>query len=393
MKSTQFLKSFSIATIMVTSLLNVSCSDNKENSEQLMKNVVKFGGPYYDAGYNIIQTHDSDLLINGISNESISGTLEQGYLMKLNDNGQILWELHLGNYFCTDLIETHDNDIMLLTGNGLQKLSSSGQTLWKKDLSSEAEAISLNSIKETSDGYILCGEVNLYNQKNYDFLVLKTDLNGNEKWRLTLGSRFWDKAVKVLLVDDGYIVMGTGYSDNSSYSNIILTKIGFDGEILWYKQYGSDEYDETASDLLETDDMGFILIGMAILSMVTIRVDQFGELIWINYYPDNDISNVYKILVLPGKGYVISGSAFLSPHGIGAFFCAIDSIGIMKWAKNFDLNYNNLDLDKAYDMIAQSGNTFIATGVVGEYFQNELAERFGDIFILRMNENGEIVEF
>ena len=98
-------------------------------------------------------------------------------------------------------------------------------------------------VKQTVDGgYIISGWTeSLYGSDRYDLLLIKTDLDGNEIWTLTWGG-YWNEAGSsvVQTADEGFLVVGWTWSYSNGYSDFLLIKTDLDGNVVWWKNIGGN---------------------------------------------------------------------------------------------------------------------------------------------------------
>jgi len=160
-------------------------------------------GGYFIAGYSA--SNNYDILGN-------HGGDFDGWIVKLNSNGLILWQKALGGSGWDDIWsaqQTSDNGYILagrssstdgdVTENRGQfdfwiiKLNEAGQIQWQKSLGGSKSDMA-KSIKQTSDGgYIVAGETASNDgdvsglQGNVDFWVVKLSSLGEMEWQKTLG--------------------------------------------------------------------------------------------------------------------------------------------------------------------------------------------------------------
>jgi gliding motility-associated-like protein len=151
------------------------------------------GGNNGDYAKSIVTTSDGNYIIGGDSTSNISGDKNQNtitnstdiWLVKINDNGQLLWQKNIGGN-STDTFEnlrlTPDNGIILAT------MSYSG----------------ISGVKtESSRG-------------ERDYWIIKLDLNGNIEWDKTLGGDNLDQTKSIVQAKDGgFVTVGWSRSNAS----------------------------------------------------------------------------------------------------------------------------------------------------------------------------------
>lgn len=128
--------------------------------------------------------------------------------------------------------------------------------------------------RQTSDGgYIVAGATNSSDgdvtghNNNYDYWIVKTDDQGNIQWQKDIGGSNADQASDIQETDDGgYIVVGLSFSNdgdvtgNHGQDDYWVVKLDAKGNILWQKSFGGSYY-EVPYSLAKTNDDGYIIAG------------------------------------------------------------------------------------------------------------------------------------
>lgn len=158
------------------------------------------------------------------------------------------------------------------------KLDTTGTIIWQKTYGGSADE-KLSSVEQTSDGgYIIggtsssgiSGDKTEDSRGKADYWVLKLDLNGNIVWQKSYGGNEYDDLVSIVETNDGgYLVAGQSSSAVSGDRTVSrnglpdawVLKLDSTGEIVWQKSYGSTDYNFACklSGLAKTNDGGFIL--------------------------------------------------------------------------------------------------------------------------------------
>lgn len=209
-----------------------------------------FGGKYNDELRSIALTEDGGFLLGGSSNSPESGNKTQKHLgesdywiIKLDKDGNEQWQKTIGSTGDDQLYAVHTtkDGHYLLAGNsnsepGNDKRSSNdnGTDFWVIKLDKDnkdilwqetyniAKVDVLTSVVENDDSTILLGG---YAQGSRlrgndklvkgtgDYVVIKIDAKGEEKWRKDVGSDGEDILKKVVETrDGGYLMAGTSKS-------------------------------------------------------------------------------------------------------------------------------------------------------------------------------------
>jgi len=128
------------------------------------------------------------------------------------------------------------------------------------------------SVAITSDGYIIAGQFEDIKRENgvisdgsadRNMAVIKTDWQGNVKWKRSLGGKNEDYGSGIYQLADGSILCVGTFTDTSVVHDykkeVFLVKLSPAGEILWKKTYG-EKGNQTGKDIIETS-FGFLIIG------------------------------------------------------------------------------------------------------------------------------------
>ena len=192
--------------------------------------------------YQLRITSDNHLLVGGNS-KHIDSLHYDIFAMKVDFEGEIIWESHFGGSgsdLCSSIIETDD-------GGGVV----SGQT------------------RSWSTG----GNFN-----ESDFYIVKFDSLGVEEWFRYFGTDFNDPSVGINNCSDGnFVWFGRKIyphplSEYGEVEGFWIGKMDLDGGLLWEREFG-DWYNVTYLSMMkETDDGGFVLSGGHIIKALITRL-------------------------------------------------------------------------------------------------------------------------
>ena len=291
------------------------------------------------AGTCIQQTLDGGFISTGyISN--FGGGQDDFYLVKTDANGVVAWTKSYGDTSADDanyVLQTADSGYAI-TGPSfsyggqtvlLIKTNATGTVAWAKtygtgDGSSDAQS---SSMKQTADGgYIITGYISNYGAGDDDYYLLKTDASGNIQWTKTYGGGGGDDASCVAITNDGgYIICGTTTSfGDTSGGNIYVVKTDANGNLLWSKDYGSNDGMDMANSIQQTADSGYIIAGVTMGTAfgefaTLIKTDKTGAITWTKAYGTNDASSdasASSVQQTADGGYVFTG--YISNFGAGS---------------------------------------------------------------------------
>ncbi len=204
------------------------------------------GGEYVDQLRSILQTRDGGYLLAGYSNSPESGNkTEKCYglgdylVVKLDKDGNTEWQKSYGGDGDDQpyaLMESYDGNFVIAgnsnsgpTGNKtssnkrgtdfwILKIDSLGEIIWQNTYDIGNVDL-LTSLVENKDHSLLLGgyaqsETKGTNKKDNegvdDYVVIKTNADGEEKWRQSVGSNGEDILRKAIETrDGGYLLAGT----------------------------------------------------------------------------------------------------------------------------------------------------------------------------------------
>jgi len=193
-----------------------------------------------------------------------------------------------------DLIQTPDTGYLLLcTSNSfsnssdiyLLKVDKSGAYMWQHTYGGN-EIEGACKIKLTDDGNIaMAGHTSSYLNTSYDFYLIKANMNGDTLWTKHYGTNEWDFANSMdTCADGGFIMAGKTYDTGNAYSDILIVKTDADGNELWQKKIGGG-LDDVANSIISIPG-GYIVcgstesIGMGGNDIYVFKTDLNGNIIW-----------------------------------------------------------------------------------------------------------------
>ncbi len=234
-------------------------------------------------GSSVELTDDNGFIIAGATSSFGIGQ-ENLYLVKIDENGEKLWERTYGEEFRSEakdirrssggnfiitgwIVETFKYSVYLL------KIDNEGSCIWAKKYGSEEfGGIGGWSVRETSEGgYVIIGDAG---ERSY---IIKTDSYGDTTWIKEVGS---DEAkIRCLSIeqttDGGYIISGALSSYIEKYRrnwwDIYVAKADSSGEIQWVKSWGEQGIDH-GNDIKQTSDGGYIITGILQGDMCLIKL-------------------------------------------------------------------------------------------------------------------------
>ena len=249
-----------------------------------------------------------------------------------------------------------------------------------------------NSVQQTMDGgYVIAGVKERQPPFLFQAWLIKADSQGEEEWNKTFGGYGFDHGLSVQqTMDGGYIVGGNSFvetcSDCWSY-DFLLIKTDFQGEAEWTKTFGGDDLDRGLS-VQQTTDGGYIIIGHTYSfgngdrDIWLIKVDSQGEKEWDQTFGGSSEDEGSSVQQTIDGGYIITGNTSGLNGWAEAWLIKVDSQGEQEWDRIFDRSDGSYI---AYGKFVQQtiDGGYIITG--GQYYSGF---RGRDIWIIKTDSQG-----
>jgi len=340
------------------------------------------------AGYCIAEAPDGYIAGGGIYDPVSQRT--QRFLAKINFDGHVVWEKFYassgvggirgiditrdGGIVATGYINTPNTPefqgyvFIVDEGDGfIMKLDAEGQIQWEKSI----DAPQGTKIREIDQGYAVCSCVWNWTQESgdhQDFCLIKTDTAGTTIWRKTYGGEKSDHLYDFDLTEDGgYILAGHTLSYGVSNWDYLLMKIDSNGNEEWFKTFGQPRnYDpryihDEAYGVLQIPDGGYVIAGgsgdeysysasghpsgpSGEWKVYLVRTDSQGHILWEGIYPAESVGNnggEYIVLTSDG-GYIVFVDTDTqtppTPNNFGFLKTAPDAVSSTIHNKSSSLN-------------------------------------------------------
>jgi hypothetical protein len=218
------------------------------------------------------------------------------------------------------------------------KLSEDGQIESQKTYGGKG-GDSLRMVRQTSDGgYVVAGMTNSFSNGRSDVWVMKFDSNGNMQWNKGYGSSNHEMAHAIEPTSDGgYLVGGYTTSFGAQLKDYFVLKIRSDGSLEWAKRFGGSG-DDVIRVVKQISNGDYLIAGFTHSfgvrgDIMILRLEADGDILWQKRYGGNKFEEPSTILEVPG-GYIImeQSSSFSNTDG---WLFKIDGAGGIVWQKRF----------------------------------------------------------
>jgi predicted secreted protein len=356
-----------------------------------------FGGPFADVAYEVKESSDGSFIVAGSSVTSAPTRLTDGFIVKLDSNGNFVWSLTYGGpaedqFRSLTISQEGVTEYIIVTGY-TKSFGSGGEDAWILKIKSLDGSIEWQKTYGTSNddrfqrvitssyngsiSYVFAGRT-FSSSTNFDLWVMITDKDGNiqmsKKYYYPFLSPGREQAWDIKETPDGAFVVGN-FAERyigSGGRDIWILKIRKDnGEIIWQKAFGGINDDEARSLLVEEN--GDIILAGTAHSLVSssstydiwiLRLDKDGNLKWQKVFglPGSNADLASSICLSDDGNFVVAGYTTTSGGGNDIFVMKITPDGYIKFNSGSSMrSQDSLGLDITTYAISQDVSTSIST--------------------------------
>jgi hypothetical protein len=246
------------------------------------------------------------------------------------------------------------------------RVDSYGNPIWSKKFNT-SKISELNSSVECQNGnFAFAGQQD--GVFGTDAIIICTNHFGDTLWSKKLGSPGYGVETfnDILETDDNNLLAFGNTPIGVAAGDLLVAKYNTAGDTVWTRTYGTSGQDYGKS-VIKTSNGSFYLSGYTYFTSTSkrgnfiIKIDSTGSIIWSTILGTNYMSSLFKIIELPNKDLLLSGTAKNTNNGIADGMLAItDSIGVLKSA----VNYGNYEYEELRDIIVMNDSTCIAAGSI-----------------------------
>jgi hypothetical protein len=256
--------------------------------------------------------------MNGYSYKiNIRQTADEGYIItdnsrltRLSENGTVIWhypENELGfGYGYKSLVITPENDYIVLrevtdTFNGnikaaITKFNDSGELQWEKRFGTALRTYANYIEKTYGSNYMILGTEGIDDWTS-DIQLTKIDGEGNILWQNTLEKEGYDFVTQLTSThDDGFVISGISVGLGGVNSAMIV-KIDKHGIEEWCKKYSWNYHITNANSVKQTSEGDYLFCGgngYSPAEAILVKLDHTGEVLWKKrYFPDDFMDYVW----------------------------------------------------------------------------------------------------
>lgn len=322
-------------------------------------------GAPINLGSSVQQTMDGGYILAGGSDLGTGSGIDVA-LLKVDAYGELQWmhtygstlfdmaycvrEVSVGGYILAGVFSGFGNDTLALV-----RTDAAGEVIWERRFSGGlGRDIGYNVVETSDGGFAVCGFTGADPQ--LDALVIRVDADGELLWTraFDLGATEYANAIRHL-PDGGFIVLcDNGELGGLGEGVIHLLGSSADGDLTWNSVFSANE-GLSARGLCVNSDGGFTIagtVGYPHRDVILIRSDAQGEELWRRVYgaPGMD-ETAMDVQQLPDGGFIVCGRKEVQTNDIRMHLFRTDADGMVLWERTWAHGFMNeaLSLDSTTD--------------------------------------------
>ncbi len=297
----------------------------------------------------MVETGDGGYALAGLTESSGAG-LADFWLVKTDASGNMQWNKTYGGTGydqCNSVVQTSDGGYAMAgstTSYGagsddfwLVKTDSTGNALWSKTYGGTGVDYAVTVVQTGDGGYALAGTTRSFGAGDWDFWLVKTDVNGNMQWNKTYGGtgddRYSCSNGFIQTVDEKYVITGQTGSFGGGGFDVWLIKTDASGNAEWTKTFGGTNND-CGTSLIQTSDGGYLVggntysFGVGNYDGWLVKTDALGQILWNQTYGGTNADTAFGLAQTSDGGYALTGYTYSFGAGsVDAWLIKTDSAG------------------------------------------------------------------
>lgn len=277
------------------------------------------------------------------------------------------------------------------------KIDASGTILYQKTYGNMYHDICRKGIAAPGGGLILTGEQWQEDYGREDMLMLKINELGEKEWERKFGGDHTDQGLSICLSTDGYILTGyTASFGGSTLGNFLVCKTDRNGNLQWQKDYGTPFLDY-GFDVIEDHEQNIYLVGTSggfynyaradfansNADLLLIKTNSSGDEIWRKTIGGKNHDWGKAIVVLEDTFFIL-GSTQSTGEGSFDFY-------LVETDKNGDVlgefTFGGSDFEYGEAIAVSSDGCLLLAGTT----RSETLNNTPDIYIVKTDPEGSLI--
>lgn len=324
-----------------------------------------FGGRNHDMASDIIMSKEGKFIVAGFTTETSAdnkSVLTKGWIICLSPKGQIEWQYTSygdkpervnsivqapdGGFYFTGLTQSRSKG---KEDMWVGKLDQTGKLRWEKRFGGALEDKGNGVTASKYGGCIAVGSTKSEGQGESDVMIVRVGDDGNMLWYKVIGGIDKEEAMSVAETPDGKIIAG-GWTNSKGFgkSDAELIFMNRDGSVIWNKTFGKAGND-AFSTVINTPDGNFIATGYTTplsaseSNLWVVKTDHKGNVFWDKSSAGDKEEFAYSIQPLREGGYLLAGSTMNQTAGdTDMWLLTMSNLGVYKAnVPSIDIAHNN----------------------------------------------------
>ncbi len=299
----------------------------------------------------------------------------------------IVWGIAL----CTLLLEA--SKIPGYTPPGAEKKVKKPElyhAIWEKMYGGEDNDIAYGIVALEEGESAIVGTCRSFNAQYTDICVTRMDAQGEILWRLLLGGAKQDEGKAITRAADGTLmVLGTTKSLAKNYDrDLYVAKVSLEGKLIWEEGIGGDR-DEFAGGIAGTDDGGTLIVGDSesfgnnYRDIYIVKLSKEGKVVSSRTIGGEKEDSAKALTRTKDGSMVMVGHREVQSSGNKDFFVMkLDQNGQKIWAKTYGGEY----ADTLAGVTASIDGGIVATGKTRSYGSEQT-----DLSVMKFDAAGELI--
>ena len=328
-----------------------------------------------DQGISLLESSTDNQYIIAGKSSSFGDFGHDGFLTKVEDDGQTLWLEAFGGAnpeAIYDLAETPDGGFILVGstesyGSMLKdvfviKVDQNGVLEWTNTYGGN-DLDEGKSVYIGEDGLLyLIGYTRSFGFGEADIWLIVIDSQGNELNSYTFGTELNNYGVGIISDGSGHLIILSNDEINGySEQKVAVRKIGLDGSQIWYNYHQSDQF-EISSGIIADGEGYYYVAGSTIFGGqkdgLFLQMNDNGDFISNHTFGGNSNDWFDDIKRSDDGNFVLCGATEID--GYDSWLIKLDQYGSIIWSRN--LGFEGMDQANSVFQLNNSG--YIITGVV-----------------------------
>lgn len=280
-----------------------------------------YGLEFRDIGHSVIETSDKDIVVLGYTRAlKPFGTVR---IFKTDSEGEEIWDYDYGferDEYAFEIIEDiHGDYVFVGTRDGffddvhanyknhdadlwISKIKSDGTEVFSNTFGSTGHDFG-NCIEEIEDGYMVLGSTQSYGNGSFDMSLMKLSTEGDSIWQKTFGEEDFDYglSLSVNAVGDIFMLGTSGSFSTDGTTEMLLYKTDNEGNEIWRLTLGGEK-NEWGNSVVHTEDGGCVVLGTSdsygagMNDVFVTKISSDGE---IESYSSNIEKKISKHIISP----------------------------------------------------------------------------------------------